>query len=138
VRHVLVVEDDRDVAVPLAGILSARGFDTAIAATGREALDHVALTRTALVVLDGVLPDLDGLEVCSILRERGFAGGIIMLSGRGREMDVVTGLDAGADDYLAKPCSVAELEARVSSVLRRISRTYVVSAGLRDGHAGQT
>ena len=135
-QHVLVVEDDNDVAMPLGGFFDARGFDAAIAGTGREALDHVAATPTDLVLLDLILPDLDGLEVCTSLRERGFAGGIIMLSARDQEMDVVTGLDAGADDYLAKPCSVAELEARVSSVLRRISRAYVVSAGLPDGHAG--
>jgi len=119
-----VVEDDCDVAVPLASIFLARGFDATIAASGREALDHVASTRTDLVVLDLMLPDLDGLEVCGRLRDSGFTGGIIMLSARDREMNVVTGLDAGADDYLAKPCSVAELEARVSSVLRRISRAY--------------
>jgi len=132
-----VVEDDCDVAVPLASFFLARGFDATIAASGREALDHVASTHTDLVVLDLVLPDLDGLEVCGSLRDSGFTGGIIMLSARDREMNVVTGLDAGADDYLGKPCSVAELEARVSSVLRRISRAYVVSAGGQPvGHAG--
>ena len=134
-QHVLVVEDDCDVAVPLASFFLARGFDATIAASGREALDHVASTHTDLVVLDLILPDLDGLEVCGSLRDSGFTGGIIMLSARDREMNVVTGLDAGADDYLGKPCSVAELEARVSSVLRRISRTYV-AVGLPDGHAG--
>ncbi len=135
-QHVLVVEDDSDVAVPLASFFAARGFDAAIAATGSEALDHVAATRTEVVVLDLVLPDLDGLDVCSSLRDRGFGGGIIMLSARGQEINIVTGLDAGADDYLAKPCSVAELGARVSSVLRRIGRTYVVAADHPDGHAG--
>ena len=135
----LVVEDDTDVAVPLASFFRARGFDATISASGREALDHVADTLTDLVVLDRVLPDLDGLEVCGILRDRGFGGGIIMLSARGREMDVVTGLDAGADDYLAKPCSVAELEARVSSVLRRVTRTHGVQPESgSDGHAGLT
>ncbi len=141
-RHVLVVEDDSDVAVPLASFFHARGFDAAIAATGQEALDHVASIRTDLVLLDLILPDLDGMEVCGGLRNSGFTGGIIMLSGRDQEMNVVTGLDAGADDYLAKPCSVAELEARVGSVLRRISRAYAVPAGglldvgTADVHAG--
>ena len=128
VQHVLVVEDDDDVAMPLASFFVARGFDAAVSARGHEALEHVAATPTDLVVLDLILPDLDGIDVCSSLRDHGFGGGIIMLSARDQEVDVVTGLDAGADDYLAKPCSVAELEARVSSVLRRITGDYLVPA----------
>lgn len=127
-QHVLVVEDDSDVAVPLAGLFLSRGFDASVVGSGQEALAHVADVPTDLLVLDLVLPDLDGVDVCGILRDGGFDGGIIMLSARSQEVDVVTGLDAGADDYLAKPCSVAELEARVSSVLRRVTRTYVVAA----------
>ncbi len=130
----LVVEDDGDVAVPLAKFFLSRGFDASVEGSGQGALTHVADVPTDLLVLDLVLPDLDGVDVCGTLRDRGFDGGIIMLSGRSQEVDVVTGLDAGADDYLAKPCSVAELEARVYSVLRRVTRTYVVAAGDRHGH----
>jgi DNA-binding response OmpR family regulator len=124
VRHVLVVEDDEDVAVPLANLLSAGGFEAAVVSRGEDAIAHVGGRDTDLVILDGVLPDMDGLEVCSALRDRGFDGGLIMVTGRSGELDVVAGLDAGADDYLTKPCSVAELQSRVRSVLRRINRTY--------------
>ncbi len=133
-QHVLVVEDDSDVAVPLASFFLSRGFDASVVGSGQGALAHVADVPTDLLVLDLVLPDLDGVDVCGILRDRGFDGGIIILSARSQEVDVVTGLDAGADDYLAKPCSVAELEARVHSVLRRVAPTYVVAADDWPGH----
>lgn len=124
-QHVLVVEDDADVAAPLASFFRGRGFDAAVVASGQEALDRVAATTTDLLVLDLILPDLDGVEVCGILRARGFQGGIVMLSARNQEIDIVTGLDAGADDFLGKPFSVAELESRIAAVLRRITRSYV-------------
>ncbi|PKH40644.1 two-component system, OmpR family, response regulator RegX3 [Nocardioides alpinus] len=124
--HVLVVEDDADVAAPLAHFFTARGYDAAVVAHGREALAHVERTVTDLVLLDLTLPDMDGLDVCGAMRGHGFDGGVIILSARSQEMDVVAGLDAGADDYLAKPCSIAELQARVGSVLRRIERSYVL------------
>ncbi len=123
-RHVLVVEDDEDIAVPLARLFAAGGYDAALVSTGEDALVHVGGRDTDVVILDGVLPDMDGLEVCSALRDRGFDGGLIMVTGRGGELDVVAGLDAGADDYLTKPCSVAELMSRVRSVLRRIHGSY--------------
>lgn len=123
--HVLVVEDDDDYASALARLFAAGGFDTAFVPDGEAALAHVAEVDTDLVILDLVLPGIDGLEVCAQLREDGFTGGIVMMSGRGDELDVVAGLDAGADDYLVKPCAIAELQSRVRSVLRRIHRTYV-------------
>ena len=122
--HVLVVEDDEDVAVPLTHLFAAGGYDAALVSRGDDALAHVGGHDTDVVILDGVLPDMDGLEVCSALREIGFEGGLIMVTGRGGELDVVAGLDAGADDYLTKPCSVAELMSRVRSVHRRVHRTY--------------
>lgn len=82
VQHVLVVEDDRDVAVPLASFFAAMGFDAAVVDHGQEALSRIADVVTDLVILDLTLPDLDGLDVCTILRDRGFAGGIIMMSAR--------------------------------------------------------
>lgn len=135
-QHVLVVEDDADVAAPLASFFRGRGFDAAVVVSGQAALDHVATTTTALLVLDLVLPDIDGVEVCGTLRARGFEGGIVMLSARNQEIDIVAGLDAGADDFLGKPFSVAELESRIASVLRRITRSYVVpDGGVPIGHA---
>lgn len=123
--HVLVVEDDGDYATALAQLFSAAGFETEFVADGASALAHVDRGGTDLVILDLILPDQDGLEVCVELRSRGYEGGIVIMSGRGDELDVVAGLDAGADDYLVKPCSIAELQSRVRSVLRRIHRTYV-------------
>ena len=136
--HVLVVEDDEDVAVPLTHLFAAGGYDAALVSRGDDALAHVGGHDTDVVILDGALPDMDGLEVCSALREIGFEGGLIMVTGRGGELDVVAGLDAGADDYLTKPCSVAELMSRVRSVLRRVHGTYApltdrVSLGLYFG-----
>ncbi|WP_322920907.1 response regulator transcription factor [Nocardioides renjunii] len=122
--HVLVVEDDEDVAVPLASLLTTAGFDATVVGRGRDAIAHVGDTDTDMVILDLMLPDMDGIEVCGVLRDGGFDGGLIMVTARGGEGDVVAGLDAGADDYLAKPCSVAELQSRVRSVLRRIHRSY--------------
>ena len=129
--HVLVVEDDEDVAVPLAHLVAAGGYDAALVSRGDDALAHVGGHDTDVVILDGVLPDMDGLEVCSALREIGFEGGLIMVTGRGGELDVVAGLDAGADDYLTKPCSVAELMSRVRSVHRRVHRTYGPPTAIR-------
>ena len=120
--RVLVVEDDRGYGPALAQLFSTQGFDATSVTDGAGALAHVDTVDTDLVVLDLLLPDIDGLEVCGGLRERGYEGGIVIVSGRGAELDVVTGLDAGADDYLVKPCSIAELQSRVLSVLRRIHR----------------
>lgn len=124
----LVVEDDSDYAPALARLFTAQGYDAAFVTEGGTALAHVADQETHLVVLDLILPDQDGLEVCGLLRSRGFDGGIVIVSGRSDELDVVAGLDAGADDYVRKPSSVAELQSRVRSVLRRIHRTYVPAA----------
>ncbi|WP_210649870.1 response regulator transcription factor [Nocardioides sp. SYSU D00065] len=123
-QHVLVVEDDEDLAVPLAHLFEAAGFEASVVARGEDAITHVGDVDTDMVILDLVLPDMDGVEVCGTLRESGFSGGLIMVTARGDELDVVAGLDAGADDYLAKPVSVAELQSRVRSVLRRIHRSY--------------
>ena len=122
--RVLVVEDDGDYASALKQLFTASGFDTEFVHDGASAIGHVARGDTDLVILDLILPDIDGLEVCRLVRERGFDGGMIMMSARGAELDVVAGLDAGADDYLVKPCSIAELQSRMRSVLRRIHLTY--------------
>jgi DNA-binding response OmpR family regulator len=122
--RVLVVEDDDDYASALTQLFTHAGFDTELVHDGASSIGHVARGDTDLVLLDLILPDIDGLEVCRLIRERGFDGGVIMMSGRGEEVDVVAGLDAGADDYLVKPCSIAELQSRVRSVMRRIDLSY--------------
>ncbi len=117
--RILLVEDDDGIAMPLARALGRDGYEVERVAAGLPALELLAGTPPDLVILDLGLPDIDGLEVCRRGREAGYAGAIIILTARGDELDRVVGLDMGADDYLAKPFGLAELLARVRSLLRR-------------------
>ncbi|WP_039947218.1 response regulator transcription factor [Streptomyces sp. NRRL S-118] len=117
-RKILVVDDDPTVSEVVTGYLERAGFAVARAAGGPEALRSAAAQRPDLVVLDLMLPGMDGLEVCRALRERGPVP-VIMLTARGDEEDRVLGLEVGADDYVTKPFSPRELVLRVESVLRR-------------------
>ena len=119
---ILLVEDERDIAFPLGRTLEREGYDVAWVDNGREAFDVVDDGPVAVVILDLSLPDMDGLDVCRALREGGYSGGIMMMTGRAGELDIVVGLDSGADDYLLKPFGLAELLARVRAVLRRTRR----------------
>ena len=119
-QRVLVVEDEEDIAFPLVRTLEREGYDVAWVDTGQRALDDVTVTPTELVILDLGLPDIDGLEVCKRAREAGFTGGIMIVTARAGELDRVVGLDTGADDYLSKPFGLAELQARVRALLRRL------------------
>ncbi|MFJ3923329.1 response regulator transcription factor [Streptomyces sp. NPDC090022] len=122
VRGVLVVDDDPTVSEVVAGYLARAGFAVRLAADGPAALRAAEESRPDLVVLDLMLPGMDGLEVCRRLRARE-AGGppvpVIMLTARGDEDDRILGLEVGADDYVTKPFSPRELVLRVQSVLRR-------------------
>ncbi|MFC9602260.1 response regulator transcription factor [Streptomyces niveus] len=117
--HVLVVDDDPTVAEVVAGYLDRAGHDVARAADGPSALARFARRRPDLVVLDLMLPGMDGFEVCRRMRELGGRVPVIMLTARGDEEDRVLGLETGADDYVTKPFSPRELVLRVESVLRR-------------------
>jgi DNA-binding response OmpR family regulator len=127
---VLLVEDETDLVSPLVRALEREGYAVREETTGRDAIAAVADDPQDIVILDLGLPDIDGLEVCRELRDAGYAGAILMLTGRARELDRVVGLDAGADDYLAKPFGVAELLARLRALLRR---TPVRAASLAPG-----
>lgn len=119
-RRVLVVEDDPTVAEVVTGYLARAGYATDHAADGLAALDRAAAFRPHLVVLDLMLPGIDGLEVCRRLRaEGGPAVPVVMLTARGEEADRILGLELGADDYVTKPFSPRELVLRIGSVLRR-------------------
>ncbi|WAP58856.1 response regulator transcription factor [Streptomyces sp. S465] len=116
--RVLVVDDDPTVAEVVAGYLGRAGFAVDRAADGPGALARAAARRPDLVVLDLMLPGMDGLEVCRALRDQGPVP-VIMLTARGDEEDRILGLEIGADDYVTKPFSPRELVLRVESVLRR-------------------
>jgi DNA-binding response OmpR family regulator len=116
---VLLVEDDDAIAVPLERALRREEHDVSRTASGLEAVDLALTGRFELVVLDLGLPDLDGLEVCRRIRDAGSLVPVLMLTARSDELDRVVGLDVGADDYLAKPFSLAELAARMRALLRR-------------------
>ncbi len=118
-RSVLVVEDDASIAVGLRINLEKEGYSVRVEGDGQAGLDAARTTAPDLVILDVMLPNKNGFEVLQTLRREGFAMPIIVLSARTGEMDKVTGLELGAEDYVAKPFSLAELLARVRAALRR-------------------
>jgi two-component system response regulator MprA len=117
-RRILVVDDDPMVATTVQRVLRPEGYDVDVALGGAQALEQARAHRPDLVVLDLMMPGIDGLEVCRQLRANGNLP-ILMLTARGGTADRVRGLDAGADDYLVKPFAYAELLARVRALLRR-------------------
>ena len=117
--RVLVVEDDDNLRLPLVDVLEDEGFVVAAAATGEAALRSAAQDAPDVVILDIMLPDIDGYALCRRLRAAGSRAGVLMLTARTLEDDIVRGFDAGADDYLSKPYRLRELLARVRSLLRR-------------------
>jgi DNA-binding response OmpR family regulator len=118
---VLVVDDEPTIAEVVARYLERAGYGASIAADGPSALEQAARSRPDLVVLDLMLPGIDGLEVMRRLREQDRDRiAVILLTAKGEESDRVTGLRLGADDYVVKPFSPAELVARVDAVLRRV------------------
>ncbi len=119
---VLVVDDDAKIVELIRAYLIRAGFDVIVAADGRSALDLVGARRPALVVLDLMLPQMDGLELTREVRLQGDQVPILMLTARGALRDRIRGLSDGADDYLAKPFAPSELVARVQAVLRRARR----------------
>ena len=133
---ILVVEDDEAIASGLERVLDSEGYSVRRLARGRPALAAVADDGIGLVILDLGLPDVDGIDVCRSLRGARPALPILILTARDHELDVVTGLDAGADDYLVKPFRLSELLARVRAHLRRAAAVQPdgVAEPLRSGH----
>ncbi len=115
---VLVVEDDQGIAEPLIFGLRDEGFEVHHAATGRAGLQLARAVRPDVVLLDVMLPDVDGFTVCRTLRKESSVP-IVMLTARGQELERVMGLEVGADDYIVKPFSFRELVSRVRAILRR-------------------
>lgn len=131
-RTILVVEDEETIAGAVAARLSSEGFRVEIARDGHSAVEKCELIRPDLVVLDVMLPGLDGLEVCRrIQADRPVP--VLMLTARDSETDVIIGLGIGADDYMTKPFSPRELVARVQTLFRRTDRIPAKDAPIRIG-----
>ena len=120
---VLLVEDAPDVQMIVSDLLSGHGHNVVVSGDGNEALRLAEEQRFDVMILDVMLPGKTGFELCRIIRERGFDGGILMLTARGQVDDRVKGLSTGADDYLIKPFDSKELLARVSALLRRLGKS---------------
>ena len=133
-QTVLVVEDESSIASFVALYLKNAGYGVRTAANGSEALAQVAASQPALIVLDLMLPDIDGIEVCRRIRKTSDVP-ILMLTARDEDVDKIIGLEVGADDYLTKPFNPRELVARVKSILRRATpeRRQIESKQLRHG-----
>ena len=132
-QRVLVVEDEEDIAFPLVRTLEREGYEVTWVDNGQKALDSLASDPSEVVILDLGLPDFDGLEVCRRARDAGYTGAIMIVTARAGELDRVVGLDYGADDYLAKPFGLAELQARVRALLRRTASLAAVAPEVADG-----
>jgi len=133
---VLVAEDQADIRELIALNLKGAGYQVQAVADGHAALASQAEQASDLLVLDLMMPGLDGLEVCKALRARGRATPILMLTAKATELDRVLGLELGADDYLTKPFSMAELLARVKALLRRAELLRAAQAAGAGGAAG--
>lgn len=128
---VLLAEDDPAIAEPLSRALRREGYEVQVVADGHETLDITAAGGIDLLVLDLGLEGMDGLEVCRRLRSSGHGAPVLMLTARADEVDFVVGLDAGADDYVAKPFRLAELLARIRALLRRRAPDTLEASGVR-------
>ena len=133
--RILVVEDEAAIARVLVDNLIYEGHEAEAVADGAEGLERALAIKPDLILLDVVLPTMDGYEVCRRLRARGSATPIIMLTARGEEVDKVLGLELGADDYVTKPVGVRELMARIKAVLRRGEPATAAGAVLEFGPA---
>ncbi|MGH3104485.1 MAG: response regulator transcription factor [Gaiellaceae bacterium] len=133
-QTVLVVEDEASIASFVSLYLKNAGYEVRTAATGADALSQTAADEASLIILDLMLPDIDGIEICRRIRKRSDVP-ILMLTARDEDVDKIIGLEVGADDYLTKPFNPRELVARVKSILRRAApeRRMPESAQLRHG-----
>jgi DNA-binding response OmpR family regulator len=134
--RILVIEDDPSIRMGLEDTLRAKGYEVDVVGRGSEGAERATGGRYDLVVLDVMLPDIDGFEVCRRIRQSKVPARrvpVIILSARGAELDRVRGLELGADDYVTKPFSLMELLARVASVLRRANGETKDPVGLHFG-----
>lgn len=118
-KHILIVEDDESILFGLQDILESNGYQTSTASNGIDGLKLASEESIDLLLLDIMLPGMNGLEVCKKMRKEKLKLPIIMLTAKSSEMDKISGLDYGADDYITKPFSLSELLARIRAILRR-------------------
>ena len=118
-QRILLVEDEKSILDPLADFLKLQGYEVLCAVDGVDGLEMALHRQPDLVLLDLMLPGMDGFDVCRAVRAQGLTMPIIMLTAKGEESDKVAGLELGADDYVTKPFSVRELHARIRARLRR-------------------
>jgi two-component system alkaline phosphatase synthesis response regulator PhoP len=121
-KKILIIEDEQDLIKGLKLNLSDEGFEVESAITGIEGLRKAIEETHDLIILDIMLPEMDGLEVCRKLRQKNIGIPIIMLTAKGEEIDKVVGLEIGADDYITKPFSIRELNARIKAQLRHAEK----------------
>jgi two-component system alkaline phosphatase synthesis response regulator PhoP len=134
-KRILIVEDDRTIRMALEDDFKFEGYQVDTAVTGPEGLEKAMDLNLDIIILDLMLPELGGLEICKELRRRNIGTPIIMLTARSQEFDKVLGLELGADDYITKPFSPFELHARVKALLRRseIRNHQTTAATIRFG-----
>ncbi len=133
--RILVADDEADMVMGLCDNLQFEGYEVLVARDGEAALDSALRESPDLILLDIMMPKIDGLEVCRRIREAGFTIPILMLTAKSQEIDIVRGLEVGADDYVIKPFSIRELLARVKAALRRTGVGKGLSRILRVGEA---
>lgn len=124
-RSILIVEDEPSIVTLIKYNLEKSGFKTEVAYNGEEAIEKAMQTKFDLIVLDLMLPKMDGMEVCKTIRKNENYVPILMLTAKDNEYDKIYGLEMGADDYLTKPFSPKELIARINAILRRTDRSEV-------------
>lgn len=130
-RKVLLIEDDAAIRAVVGEVCRRDGYEVIEASAGRQGVKSAVSGEPDIVVLDWVLPDISGIEVCRELRRQGLTSPIIMLTARSSKVDIVVGLEVGADDYITKPFDARELSARLGAHLRRAS--MVPAGAQRDG-----
>lgn len=119
-KKILIIEDEESIRMALEDDFSLEGYEVETASNGLEGFEKAKNTTFNLIILDIMLPGMNGFDVCKKLRSLGIATPIIMLTAKGQEIDKVLGLEFGADDYITKPFSPRELQARVKAILRRV------------------
>lgn len=121
-QKILLVEDEPNMVLGLRDNLEYEGYEVIVATNGKDGLRLALSAKADMILLDIMLPEMNGMDVCRRVREQGVETPVIMVSARGQEMDKVMGLEIGADDYLTKPFGISELLARVRALLRRSSK----------------